>query len=614
MANLRIAELDFDTIKSNLKDFLKSQDQFTDYDFEGSGFAVLLDVLAYNTHYNAYIANMLVNEMFLDSAVKRSSAVSLAKLIGYTPRSTRSARALLNLVVNNPTGNPNTITLEKNTPFSVSLDGTIFTFYNLEAKTISRENDAYVLNNLEVVEGQPYSTTFVCSNPGPDEKFVIPSSAIDTSTITVTVQDSYTNTTTDVYTFTNDITSLDSTSKVYYLEESSSEKYQIYFGDNVTSKKLSVGNLITINFQNSSGTLANSSNLTTQSFTTTTIGGSTDISITTVTNPNGASEKEDITSIRFNAPRVAAAKNRAVTAADYQALISSEFKEAESVAVWGGEDNDPPAYGKVFIALKPYKGYFISQTTKDQIINSILKNKKVLAITPEIVDPEYFHINLNISVVYNPNLTTKTSSDIKQNITDTINQYFSTRLQKFDQDFNKSYLNKLVLECDQSVVSVIISIKLQQRHNIYLNTENSFLSQDAIKLQNLVVPGTVTSSRFFINTNNTQVLCQVVDVPDTSPPENTGTGTIKIINSQDNTSLVPNAGTVNYGTGIVTLNNFIPTALPNTVTDFRLTAGIQESSHNIQANRNQVLVLDDSVLNSFAGSESGLTINVTAQV
>jgi hypothetical protein len=206
MANLRIAELDFDTIKSNLKDFLQAQDQFTDYDFEGSGFSVLLDVLAYNTHYNAYLANMLVNEMFLDSAVKRSSAVSLAKLIGYTPRSTRSARALLNIVVNNPIGSPSSITLEKNTPFNVSLDGTAFTFYNTEAKTVNRENDSYNFNGVEVVEGTLFSVTFVSSNPGPDEKFIIPSSTIDTTTLVVTVQNSVTNATTDVYTITNDIT------------------------------------------------------------------------------------------------------------------------------------------------------------------------------------------------------------------------------------------------------------------------------------------------------------------------------------------------------------------------------------------------------------------------
>ena len=228
MANLRIAELDFDTIKSNLKDFLRAQNEFDSYDFEGSGFSVLLDVLAYNTHYNAYLANMLVNEMFLDSAVKRASAVSLAKLIGYTPRSTRSARATISLVVNNPTGAPSFITLEQNTPFSVKLDGTSFKFYNLEPKTIYVQNGLYSLNNLEVVEGTPTSLSFVCADPSPDEKFVIPSSTIDTSTIIVTVQDSYTNTSSTAYTFNNDLSTLDSTSAVYYLEENSSEKYQIF--------------------------------------------------------------------------------------------------------------------------------------------------------------------------------------------------------------------------------------------------------------------------------------------------------------------------------------------------------------------------------------------------
>ena len=613
MANLRISELDFDTIKSNLKDFLRAQDEFTDYDFEGSGFSVLLDVLSYNTHYNAYLANMLVNEMFLDSAVKRSSAVSLAKLIGYTPRSTRSARALLNLVINNPTGSPNFITLNKNTPFSVTLDNNLFVFYNLEAKTIFKENDTFSLNNLEVVEGQIFSTTYVVSNPGPDEKFVIPSTTVDTSTLVVTVQDSVTNTESSVYVLNNDITTLDSTSKVYFLEENSSENYQIFFGDGFISKKLSVGNIVTISYFNSSGQAANSSNLLNQSFTTSTIAGSSDISITTVTNPTGGSNKEGIGSIRFNAPRVAAAKNRAVTAADYQAIISAEYTEAESVSVWGGEDNDPPAYGKVFIALKPYKGFFISQTTKQQIINSILSTKKVLAITPEIVDPEYFYINLNVSVVFNQRLTTKTSDVIKQNVIDTINQYFTNELQKFDKDFNKSYLNRLILQADQSISSVNISIKLQQRHNIFLNSINSFLDQDAIKFQNLLVPGTLNSSRFYLITNNTETLVEIVDIPNDSPPDNNGSGIIKIINPTSGATVVAQAGTINYGTGVVTLNNFVPTALPNTISDFRVTAAIQESSRSIDANRKQVLVLDDSTLNAFAGTDAGITVEVIVQ-
>jgi hypothetical protein len=613
MANLRISELDFDTIKSNLKDFLRAQDQFTDYDFEGSGFAVLLDVLAYNTHYNAYLANMLVNEMFLDSAVKRSSAVSLAKLIGYTPRSTRSARALLNLVVNNPTGSPSFITLEKNTPFSVTLDGTSFTFYNQESKTVFKENDIYSINNLEVVEGKQLTLTYVSSNPGPEEKFEIPSTTIDTSTIVVTVQDSFTNTSSRVYVLNNDITSLDNNSEVYYLEENSSEYYQIFFGDDITSKKLKVGNIVNITFLNSSGALANSSNLINQAFTTTSIGGSSSVDITTITNPTGGSNKEGIGSIRFNAPRVAAAKNRAVTAADYQAIISAEYTEAESVSVWGGEDNDPPSYGKVFIALKPYKGFFISQTTKQNIINSILANKKVLAITPEIVDPEYFYINLNISVVYNQRITTKTSDQLKVNVIDTVTRYFTSELQKFDRDFNKSYLSKLILEADQSITSVNVTVKLQQRHNIFLNSINSFLDQDAIKLQNPIVPGTLTTSRFYLITNNTETLVQLIDIPNDSPPDLDGSGVIRIINPLNAVTIVAQAGTINYGSGVVNLNNFVPTALPNTISDFRLSATIQDTSQSIKADRKQVLVLDDSVLNAFAGTQAGITVSVVAE-
>ena len=613
MANLRISELDFDTIKSNLKDFLKAQDEFTDYDFEGSGFSVLLDVLSYNTHYNAYLANMLVNEMFLDSAVKRSSAVSLAKLIGYTPRSTRSARALINLVVNNPTGNPTFITLNENTVFSITLDSTPFSFYNLESRTIFKENNEYRLNNLEIVEGQLFSTTYVVSNPGPDEKFVIPSTTVDTSTLIVTVQDSVTNTQSSVFVLNNDITSLDSSSKVYFLEENSSENYQIFFGDGITCKKLSIGNIVTISYFNSSGLAANSSNLINQSFTTSTIAGSSDIEITTVTNPTGASNKEGIGSIRFNAPRIGAAKNRAVTAADYQSIISAEYTEAESVSVWGGEDNDPPSYGKVFIALKPYKGFFISQTTKQNIINNILASKKVLAISPEIVDPEFFFISLNLTVIFNTRLTTKSSDVIKQNVIDTINQYFTSELQKFDKDFNKSYLNRLILDTDQSINSVNFTIKLQQRHNIFLNSINSFLAEDSIKLKNLLVPGSLSSSRFFLITNNTETLVEIVDIPNDSPPNNTGTGVVKIINSSDDSIVSDAAGTIDYGTGVITLNNFIPTALPNTISDFRVSVSLQETSSSIDANREQVLVLDDSVLNAFAGTQAGVTVNVIAQ-
>ena len=349
MTNLRIAELDFDTIKQNLKEFLQNQDEFTDYDFEGSGLSVLLDILAYNTHYNAYLANMLVNESFLDSAVKRNSAVSIAKHLGYTPASARGARAIIDVTVNSVPGTPTTLTLDRFTPFTTTINGVAYTFLNLNAVTATPTNSSYVFNNLTIVEGRFNQQSYVAVQPGPAEKFEITETNVDTSTLLVTVQNSSTDLTTRAFTLSEDITGVDDDSLVYFLQENPFGRYEVFFGDGVIGKKLDPGNIISIRYLVSSGVETNVSDLITQSFTTTTIGGSSNVNITTESNSTSGSNKETITSIKFKAPLVNAAKNRAVTAEDYLALITSRFSEAESVSVWGGEENDPPIYGKVFI-------------------------------------------------------------------------------------------------------------------------------------------------------------------------------------------------------------------------------------------------------------------------
>lgn len=613
MPNLRIAELDFDTIKSNLKTFLQAQPEFTDYDFEGSSLSVLIDILAYNTHYNAYLANMLINEMFLDSAVKRASAVSIAKHLGYTPRSAKSARALLNVTVNNPTGNPATITLDRYTPFTVSLNGTSYSFYNLQPITVSKLiSGEYVFSNLEVVEGTPLSISYVVANPGPEEKFEIPSTTVDTSTLLVTVQTSATNTSSSAYIISDNIANITSNSRVYFLEENPFEKYQVYFGDDVTGKKLTVGNIVTIRYLSSLAQNANSSNLTTQTFTTTSIAGSSNVTISTVTNPRGGSDKETIGSIKFNAPRSYAARNRAVTSSDYETLISSNFLDAESVSVWGGEENDPPYYGKVLISLKPYYGFTISQATKDSIIETILKDKKVLSIQPEFIDPDYGHVNLKVYVTYDSKSTTKTSSQIENIVRNTITSYFATQLQKFNKNFNKSLLINNILNSDASIESVLTTIKLQKRFNVTLNKLNSFYEDDVIKFQNAILPGSLTSTRFLVNFSNTTTSSKIVDIPNTMPPDNLGNGTLRLVNAESGSILESNIGTVNYGTGLVNIFGITPIGLPNNLFDFRLTGTIQETNHNLQVSKNEILVLDDSDNNAFAGLEAGLTVNVTA--
>jgi hypothetical protein len=609
--NLRIAELDFDEIKQNLKEFLQDQDEFTDYDFEGSGLSVLLDILAYNTHYNAYLANMVVNEMFLDSAVKRNSAVSIAKHLGYTPASVRGARAVLDVTVNSPTGLPQTLTLPRFTSFTTTINGTGYTFLNTTERTSTPIGTAYTFDDVTVIEGEFKNQAFVSVEPGPAEKFEITETDVDTSTLIVSVQKSATDLTTTSYTLIDDITGIVGTSEVFFLQENPFGRYEIYFGDGIVGKKLEVGNIVNVRYLVPSGTDANVSDLVTQTFTTTTIGGSSNITITTVSNSSSGADKESITSIKFKAPLVNAAKNRAVTAEDYKALISANFSDAESISVWGGEDNDPPIYGKVFISLKPFDGFTVSQETKQSIINNILNPKKVLAIQPEFVDPEFFFVNLVINVEYNSLTTTKTPSQLETIVTNTVNNYFSTSLQKFDLDFKRSKLVNLITSSDSSIDSVIMLIKLQRRFLFTFNQTNSFVDENAINFQNKIAPGTLSSTKFFASIGGATVLVSAADIPSVMPPDPNGTGTLALFRASDGASIQSNFGSVNYGTGQITINEFTPVSFPEGITNFRLTASIQEISQNIEVFRNQILIIDDSVLNVAIGTEAGLTVNVT---
>jgi len=614
MANLRISELDFETIKTNLKTFLNDQSEFSDYDFDGSALSVLIDLLAYNTHYNAYLANMLANEMFLDSSIKRSSAVSIAKHLGYTPTSVRGSRAVLNFTVNNPTNTPATLTLNRYTPFTTTVNGTSFTFYNTQPKTISPANEQYNFNNIEIIQGSLKTFNFVSVDPGPSEKFELPDTDIDTSTLLVTVQTSATDLSTETYNLATDISNVTNASKVYFLEETPQDTYEIFFGDDIIGKKLSSKNIVQAQYLTSVGTAANSSNTTVQTFTTGSIGGSSDIDITTVTNSNAGADKETITSIKFNAPRVNAARNRAVTAEDYKSLIQANFTDAESITVYGGEDNIPPKFGKVMISLKPFEGFTISQTTKDNILNTILKNKNVLAIQPEFIDPEFFFVNIIARVKFNTSTTIKTAAAIETIVRDTISNYFSTDLQKFDKDFNRSKLSKLILESDSSIISVTFTLNIQKRFTLTLNSLNTFIEEEQIRFENKVLPGTFKSSRFFTSQNETSVLSKITDVPDTMPPDNNGTGTLSLKNALTDTTLTSNIGVINYGTGVVSISGITPTALPNNVTDFRLTIGVQDESQDINVNTNQILVQDKTTLNAAAGLDAGTTVSVTGIV
>jgi hypothetical protein len=363
------------------------------------------------------------------------------------------------------------------------------------------------------------------------------------------------------------------------------------------------------------GSAVNVSSTVTQSFTAgTTIGGSSSIAITVNSNSTGGADAESITSIKFNAPRVNASKNRAVTAADYESLILSNYAGAESVSVWGGEDNDPPFYGRVIISLKPFPGFAISDAAKESIANNILKSKQSITTTPVFVDPVFFHVGISADVVYNSSTTTLSSEQIKTQVNEAITNYFSVNLQKFNKNYIHSTLINAILSKNNSITSALLTVKLQRRLLPTLNTVNVFSGDTSIKFRNAIKPGTLASSFFFITVNGVTTLVKIIDIPDTTPSSDTGTGTLRIVNATTGVVLSSNIGTVSYGTGIVSIASITPTGLPAGTTDIRITCSIQEASYNLSVSRNEILIQDDTTTNKPGGLVAGTIVNVTALV
>jgi hypothetical protein len=405
MANKRITvtELDFDGIKGNLKNFLKGQTEFQDYDFEGSAMSVLLDVLAYNTHYNALYNNMSINEMFLDSARKRNSVVSISKMLGYSPRSATCSQATVNIVVSGGTSSPGNLSLPSYSPFTSSINGKTYTFYTQGTITVNRVANSYTFADVSIIEGTPLSYQY---NVSAGTRYVIPNLGIDLVTLKVRVQENSSSNVYETWYKAGELVDIDNSTLTYWTKEIDDGLYELSFGDDNLGKALEAGNVVHLDYFVSSLEAPNGA----RSFTyngSTLISGAT-VAITTNDPANNGADREDTESIRFNAPRSYAAQNRAVTPDDYKALIYSAVPEAQSVTVWGGEDNDPPVYGKTYICVKPRNASKLTSIQKANIISTVLGKRGVVSVIPEIVDPEYINIALHITVYYNEQTTTKT--------------------------------------------------------------------------------------------------------------------------------------------------------------------------------------------------------------
>lgn len=618
--SLKVSELDFDEIKKNLKTFLQQQSEFSDYDFEGSGLSVLIDVLAYNTHYNSFYLNMAVNEVFIDSAVKRESVVSLAKMLNYTPKSAKGAVAKLNITVNGVQGNPNSLIIDRYTAFTSVIDSKTYTFYNIEPATILPSAGIYSYDGLTVYEGVFVVNKFnVTANPGPAQKFVIQNKNIDTDTLKVSVQPSSTSTETVVFTkFNRDITELTGSSDVYFLEQNAFGYYEVYFGDGILGTLLSTGNQVTLEYLVTNGEIANVSDKINQTFAiSTSIQGYTDVSISVVQKSSGASAEETIDEIRFNAVRNATAQNRLVTSTDYANFLKGNYPYIEQVIVWGGEDNDPPKYGKVFVSIQPKLNQILTTTRKSEIINEINK-RRMLGMQTEFVDPEIFYIVIQDIAKYNPNITNDSSTDIENAIRIAIQNYFNDNITKFGDDFSAS---KLVAAIDASKQSIISNSMIPILERRITPTVGVPFSQN-FKIGNKIEPEVLSSTFFFYNVLGEVIQSKLIDVKNTNDVIVTGsyrrTGQIVSVNTPlAPHGLVPGETiTVNFTgsalDGIYTVDS-VPT--PRTLTIITQESGVDYGSITISESKTGTLKVvttrENRVVNNNVGKiqyDSGVVV------
>lgn len=508
---LNVTELDYDQIRANLKTFMQNQTELVDYDFEGSALSTLIDVLAYNTFYNAFNANVQANELYLDTAQVRNNIVSHAKSLGYLPRSRTSPFADLDVTVNSPSGTPSSLTVSRGTKFSSTINNKKFNFVNLESKTISPVGGVYKFSSLRINQGTLKTFTYTVDDSDTRQKYEIPDTNVDTNSMVVKVFPNAASSNSDIYSLVSNIVNVSGTSEVYFLQEGLDGKYEVYFGDNSFGKKLSAGNVVSIEYLVTDGIEANNA---TSFALEGNIQGNTNVTLALVNKAAGGAAREDIESIRFNAPLSFLSQNRVVTADDYSTIIKNQYANAETVSVWGGEENDPPEYGKVFVSVKPKNAATLSASEKAFIKDSILKPKNIVSITPELVDPAFLYIKLGVFVKYDPNLTSLTAGELTQKVRQVISDYNDTNLKKFDGVFRHSQLLGEIDNADTSILNSTCNVSIQKRLTPTLNQALKYVVNfDNGFFSNVGAADSIISSTTFTFNGLTQ---QLQDAPITT--------------------------------------------------------------------------------------------------
>ena len=613
-SQINVTDLDFDNIADNLKNYLKGQDTFKDYNFEGATLSILIDLLAYASHIGAVNTNIAASELFLDSAQIRKNVVSRAKDLGFVPSSEKASTAKANIVLRNVRSADGTVPstssmiMSRGTQFRTTYEGVKYEFVSASTYTPTVDGTTFTYNNVDLVQGTFAQDQFIFDSQIKNAKYVVSNQRVDKQRMTVTINSGGVSST---YALSTDVSNIDTTSKVYYTQENEEGFIEIYFGDGTLGVALLDGDIITVDYVIVDDVHADGANRFTQVGA---INGFTDSSISVTEKASGGAEKESIESIKFKATKFYTSQNRLVTLNDYKAKVQEYYPNADAVAVWGGEDNVPPAYGKVFVALKPNNADYLSETEKTQVKNSLNK-LNMLTVRPEIVDADIIKILISTTFKYNPALTTLTAGELSTLVKNTINQFDTDNLNGFDAIFRHSNLTKTIDEADSAILSNTTNIRLRKKLNgtVSTNPKGYTLSMGNALFNphsghNADAGGIITTTGFKVGG----------DSVNTHYFDDDGKGNLRRYYLSGSTRIYKDsaAGTINYSTGLISINAFILTSTVNADTSIDFT--VIPSGNDVVAERGNLIdiSMDDvkvtGEVDTIASGESSAGVGYTS--
>lgn len=586
---VQVSNLDFQDIKTALKEYLRAQSDFTSYDFEGSSMSVLLDILAYNTYYTAFNTNMVVNEMFLDSATLRDNVISLAKQLGYRPKSKVAPRAEVTFTASYPGASPDVAVLQKGTGFTTVFNDTLYSYVTIEDESVPVENSIAYFDNVSVYEGTLITSTFVVNNALPSQRFIIQNPGVDTNSVRVKVYESQQSTFYEVYDYAENILNVDYRSTSFFLDEIEDERYELFFGDGVLGKKLENGNKIEVSYLVTNGPETNGAKsftfngVVTDKFSN--IGYVYNIAVDSASTvaANGGADIESLSKIKYNAPKFFSTQDRAVTATDYSSIVRKIYPAISDIIIFGGEEDDPPEYGKVKIVVKPEQASFLSSTTKKQIVEQ-MKRYMVASVIPEIIDPSILYIEANTSIYYSTAITTQKPEDIKNKVISGINNYLTqSDVEKFNGKFRFSKFVSTIDNSDRAIASNKTEITLRKDFFPQINSTTFY----EVCFQN----------EFYQDCNGPSLVSsgfKVTEFPSYTVYFEDRDGVIALYRLDSLTSekitLNDSIGTVDYVKGEVKLYDV--TIIQGSFSDNRIQIRVKPKSNDINASRELFLDVD----------------------